>query len=259
MDFDTLDKQMRSFEQSLDRCMLQDIYIVARLDGHGFTRLTKTEWNLEKPFDVRFRDCMITTLRRLMDCGFRIIYGYSQSDEISLLFHLDDTTFGRKERKLLSILASEASVTFSIASRKHAVFDCRLIPLPSNQHVIDYFRWRQGDAHRNSLNSYCYWQLRADGLSANEAQQQISGISNAQKNELLFNHGINYNNLPSWQKRGIGMYYTDVEKEGFNPVTGKATTCLRHTLHLEEKLPIGDAYSSLLLQILRNSSTKGRA
>ena len=41
MDFDTLDKQMRSFEQSLDRTMLEGIYVVARLDGHGFTRLTK--------------------------------------------------------------------------------------------------------------------------------------------------------------------------------------------------------------------------
>ena len=41
MDFDTLDKQMRSFEQSLDRTMLDGIYIVARLDGHGFPRLTK--------------------------------------------------------------------------------------------------------------------------------------------------------------------------------------------------------------------------
>ena len=254
MDFDTLDNQMRSFEQSLDRCMLQGIYIVARLDGHGFTRLTKKEWNLEKPFDVRFRDCMITTLRQLMDCGFRIIYGYSQSDEISLLFHLDDSTFGRKERKLLSILASEASVTFSMASGKHAVFDCRLVPLPSDQYVIDYFRWRQEDAHRNSLNGYCYWLLRDDGLSAGEAQQRIGGISNAQKNELLFSHGINYNDLPSWQKRGVGMYYTDVQKEGFNPVTGQSVPCLRRTLILEEEIPFGAAYTAFLSQLLSENS-----
>ncbi len=254
MDFDTLDKQMRSFEQSLDRCMLQGIYIVARLDGHGFTRLTKKEWNLEKPFDIRFRDCMITTLRRLMDCGFRIIYGYTESDEISLLFHLNECTFGRKERKLLSILASEASVAFSMAAERPAVFDCRLIPLPSEQYVIDYFRWRQEDAHRNSLNSYCYWLLRADGYSAGDAQQQISGISNAQKNELLFNHGINYNDLSSWQKRGVGMYYADIEKEGFNPVTGQTTSCLRRVLHLEEELPLGDAYSSLLSHILNQNT-----
>jgi tRNA(His) guanylyltransferase len=256
MDFDTLDKQMRSFEQSLDRCMLQGAYVVARLDGHGFTRLTKKEWNLEKPFDVRFRDYMITTLRRLMDCGFRIIYGYSQSDEISLLFHLEDSTFGRKERKLLSILASEASVTFSMASGRHAVFDCRLIPLPNGQYVIDYFRWRQEDAHRNSLNGYCYWLLRADGLSAAEAQQRIGGISNAQKNELLYSHDINYNDLPSWQKRGVGMYYTEVQKEGFNPVTGQTVSCLRRELNLEEDLPVGTAYTTFLSRLLSEHNPK---
>lgn len=90
MDFDTLDRRMRGFEQSLDRTMLQGVYIVARLDGHGFTRLTKKEWDLERPFDIRFRNIMVETLRHLMDCGFRIIYGYTQSDEISLLFHLED-------------------------------------------------------------------------------------------------------------------------------------------------------------------------
>lgn len=218
MNFDALDQQMRSFEQSLDRCMPQDIYMVVRLDGHGFTRLTKREWDLDKPFDIRFRDYMIATLRRLMDCGFRIIYGYSQSDEISLLFHLKESTFGRKERKLLSILASEASVTFSMASGKHAVFDCRLIPLPDEQHVIDYFRWRQEDAQRNSLNGYCYWLLRADGLSAREAQQRISGFSNAQKNELLVDHGIHFKNLPPWQKYGVSMYTPMLRKKASIPL-----------------------------------------
>lgn len=62
MDFDTLDKKMRRFEQSLDRTMLDGIFVVARLDGHGFTRLTKKEWDLEKPFDVGFRDAMIAQI-----------------------------------------------------------------------------------------------------------------------------------------------------------------------------------------------------
>lgn len=41
MDFNTLDKQMRRFEQSMDRPLLEGINVVARLDGHGFTLLTK--------------------------------------------------------------------------------------------------------------------------------------------------------------------------------------------------------------------------
>lgn len=260
MDFNTLDKQMRRFEQSLDRTMLEGIYVVARLDGHGFTRLTKKEWDLEKPFDIRFRDAMIETTKHLMDCGFRIVYGYTQSDEISLLFHLNDDTFGRKERKLLSILAAEASVAFSVHTGKHAVFDCRLVPLPTADHVVDYFRWRQEDAHRNSLNSHCYWALRKEGLSANDAQKRLSGISNSEKNVLLFQRGINYNDLPLWQKRGVSMYYRNEQRQGFNPVTKETTTYTRHALHVEMVLPMGQEYSQLLHTILEDANNEnGRA
>ena len=250
MDFETLDKQMRRFEQSLDRTMLEGIYVVARLDGHGFTRLTKREMNLEKPFDVHFRDAMIATMRHLMDCGFRMKYGYTQSDEISLLFHPLDDTFGRKERKLLSILAAEASVVFSMHMGRPAVFDCRLVPLPTKVRVVDYFRWRQEDAHRNSLNSHCYWALRKVGLSASAAQKRMSGISNSEKNELLFDRGINYNDLPLWQKRGVGVYFQNEERKGFNPKTKKETVCVRRVLHLEEELPIGEEYSRMIREIV---------
>ena len=253
MDFDTLDKQMRGFEQSLDRTMLKGIYIVARLDGHGFTRLTKKDMNLEKPFDVRFRDAMIASLKRLMDCGFRIIYGYTQSDEISLLFHISDSTFGRKERKLISILAAEASVAFSAQMGRAAVFDCRLVPLPNDDYVVDYFRWRQEDSHRNSLNAHCYWLLRKNGASAANAQKQIAGLSNGDKNELLFSHGINYNNLPLWQRRGVGMYFRDEERTGYNPKTKEQVTCLRRTLYLENELPIGEQYAEFIQSILNTN------
>ena len=253
MDFDTLDKQMRRFEQSLDRTMLEDIYVVARLDGHGFTRLTKKEWHLEKPFDIKFRDAMIETTRHLMDCGFRIIYGYTQSDEISLLFHLNEETFNRKERKLISILAAEASVAFSMTTGKAAVFDCRLVPLPGADNVIDYFRWRQEDAHRNSLNSHCYWALRKDGVSAGDAQKRMSGISNSEKNEILFERGINYNDLPLWQKRGIGLYFRKEQRQGFNPKTNETTLCTRRVLYNDKELPIGQGYSGFISNILNES------
>lgn len=253
MNFETLDKQMRTFEKSLDRTMLENIYIVARLDGHGFTRLTKKDWNLEKPFDIRFHDAMIITLKHLMDCGFRMIYGYTQSDEISLLFHLKDNTFSRKERKLISILAAEASVAFSMSTGKAAVFDCRLVPLPTKDNVVDYFRWRQEDSHRNSLNSYCYWMLRQEGLSATAADRRISGISNGEKNEILFQRGINYNELPLWQRRGVGIYFKDKEKIGYNPITQENTTYVRRSLYLEKELPIGESYSIFIMEILNSN------
>ena len=257
MDFDTLNKQMRKFEQSLDRTMLEGIYLVARLDGHGFTRLTKKEWKLEKPFDVKFRDAMTNTAKHLMDCGFRMIYGYTQSDEISMLLHLKDDTFGRKDRKLISILAAEASVAFSMHISKPAVFDCRLVPLPALENVIDYFRWRQEDAHRNSLNSHCYWALRKEGISAEEVQKMLSGVSVSTKNEILFERGVNYNDLPLWQKRGVGMYFRDEIREGFNPVTKETTSYKRGSLHVEMELPIGQKYSEFVETIVKRSNEDG--
>jgi len=85
MDFNTLDKQMRRFEQSMDRTLLEGIYVVARLDGHGFTRLTKKEWNLEKPFDIRFRDALkrlpMTIGSRKVRCGLRQIHFHHKGME----------------------------------------------------------------------------------------------------------------------------------------------------------------------------------
>lgn len=47
--------------------------------------------------------------------------------------------------------------------------------------------------------------LRQAGLSAQAATERLLGLSVADKNELLFQHGINFNELPAWQKRGAGV------------------------------------------------------
>ena len=85
MKFDNFDKEMRIYEESLDQYILPDMYIAARLDGRSFTRLTKEVCKFEAPFDIRFRDLMTETVKSLMNVGFRIVYGYTESDEISLL------------------------------------------------------------------------------------------------------------------------------------------------------------------------------
>ena len=188
-----------------------------------------------------------------MDYGFRIVYGFTESDEISLLFHADEDTFGRKVRKYNSVLAGEASSVFSMELGKTAVFDCRVIPLPNIERVRDYFLWRQEDAHRNSLNSYCYWTLRRDGKSVQEATSELSGKSVSYKNELLFSHGINYDELPSWQKRGIGLWREAYEKEGYNPLQQQMETAMRTKIKIEYELPLGEKYADLVQELLLNA------
>ena len=250
MKFDDLDQKMRIYEQSIDQHILPDMYLVARLDGRSFSRLTKEICDFEAPFDERFRDMMTNTVRALMDCGFRVIYGFTESDEISLLFHPEEDMFGRKVRKYNSILAGIASASFSLQLGQVAALDCRLIPLPSVEKVKDYFLWRQEDAHRNALNAHCYWMLRKEGMGVHEATEMLEGKSVAFKNELLFSRGINFDKLPSWQKRGIGIYWGDVEKVGFNPVTGTEVLTTRRQLPANYYLPLGEDYAKFIESFL---------
>lgn len=218
---DELEGRMRAFEAALDPCVLPGVWMVARLDGRNFTRLTKEVHPFEAPFDRRFHDLMIQTVEHLMSgCGLGVSFGYTQSDEISLLLDPDEDAFGRKLRKLLSILSGEASVRFSLLLGAPAVFDCRVSPLPAEEHVVDYFRWRAEDAHRNALNAHCYWTLRRRGRTAGEADAELRGLTISAKNELLHRHGVNYNDLPAWQRRGTGVYWEEYDRTGENPVTG---------------------------------------
>jgi len=253
MRFDKLDTKMRVFETAHDHLVLPGLFMVARLDGRGFTRLTKQRLDLERPFDTRFRDAMLSTLQHLMGCGFRVSYAYTESDEISLLFERNESTFGRKLRKLHSILAGEASGKLSLELGLVAAFDCRISQLPTEKDVVDYFRWRQADAQRNALNAYCYWTLRQRGLSASAASSKLVGASVAHKSQLLFESGTSFNQVPCWQKRGIAAYWKRVEKDGLNPKTGEVTTAKRRRLVLDSELPLGDAYATLVNTVLQDS------
>lgn len=254
MKFDELDSKMRVYETHQDRCVLPNIYMVARIDGRSFTKLTKEKHKFKAPFDEVFRDYMIETVNHLMNCGFNVIYGFTESDEISLLFDFNENTFSRKTRKYISILAGEASAKFSSILGDVAAFDCRLSELPNKQLVIDYFRWRNEDAHRNALNAHCYWRLRQDNYSQSKATDKISGMSTSDKNELLFSYGINFNELPNWQKRGIGIYWKNIEKEGFNPIKNEKVSVRRKEIYVDLDLPMKDNYNDFINNLLENTS-----
>ncbi len=256
MNFEQLDKVMRVFETRNDTFVLPGIYMVARIDGRTFSHLTRDVHAFNAPFDERFRDYMVGTVEHLMDCGFRVLYGYTQSDEISLLFHLNDETFGRKIRKYNSVLAGEASAKFSVLLGDVGAFDCRVCQLPTREHVVDYFRWRAEDAHRNALNAHCYWALRKKDQSAKSATEQLLGMSVSKKNDFLFEQaGINFNELPAWQRRGVGVYKEPIEVSGKNPQTGDTVSSVRYQNKIDSELPMKEAYADFIKQIIIRSES----
>jgi len=251
MKFDELDAKMRVFETAHDFCVLPKIYMVARIDGRSFTRLTKEVHEFEAPFDIRMRDLMTETTTHLMNCGFNVLFAYTQSDEISLLFHPDVNAFDRKVRKYNSILAGEASAKFSLLLGDLGAFDCRVSELPTIELVCDYFRWRNEDAHRNALNAHCYWLLRKQGKSVAEGTKFLEGKSVAEKNEFLWQNGTNFNDIPLWQKRGTGIYWEEYQKEGTNKLTGEEVLASRRRLRIDYELPMREQFSDFIRSFLK--------
>lgn len=66
MKFDELEKLMRIFEAVHDHCVLPGLVMVARLDGHSFTRLTGEIYHFDAPLDKRMRDHMVKTTQHLL-------------------------------------------------------------------------------------------------------------------------------------------------------------------------------------------------
>ena len=218
-----------------------------RLDGRSFSRLTEARF--EKPFDLRFHELMCGTTEALVT-ELGAVYGYTESDEISLLLPNTADVFDRSVEKLVSIAASIAGGTFSLGLGAAAQFDCRVWIGAQRELVVDYFRWRQADAARCALNGWAYWTLRKAGRSVDEATSALNGQSVAFKNELLFQHGINFNDVPAWQKRGAGVYWESFEKQGFNPKLGQAVTAVRRRLKVDRELPMADDYNRFVMGFL---------
>lgn len=82
----------------------------------------------------------------------------------------------------------------------------------------------------------------------------LEGMSVPDKNELLFSRGVNYNDLPNWQKRGVGVKFADVRKEGFNPMKQEKVLTVRRELTVNYDLPLGDDYRQFILRKLAETA-----
>jgi len=252
---DDLEARMRAGEVFHSMKLLSGAWTVIRADGRTFSRFT--EKRFEKPFDARFRDLMMTAAQALLR-EFNGIYAYTESDEVSVLFPPQWDMFSRELEKIVSLSASIVASAFTHAGGEAAHFDSRVWLGADREAVIDYFRWRQSDATRCALNGWCYWTLRKKGVSVADATRTLEEKPVSFKNELLFQNGINFNDLPLWQRRGIGIYWEDYEREGFNPVRNEKVMAVRRRLKIDDSLPMKEEYASFLDGILA-SAVEGRA
>ncbi|WP_020524067.1 hypothetical protein [Catelliglobosispora koreensis] len=115
---------------------------------------------------------------------------------------------------------------------------------------MDYFSWRQADAARNALNGWCYWTLRENGQSQSQATERLRRATTSDKNELLFEHGINFSKVPAWQRRGVALWWENYDKAGHDPVRGADVIATRRRLTVNRDLPMRQEYRDLVKQVI---------
>ncbi len=247
MDNNAFENKMRAMEYFHNLRLLPGAWVVIRLDGRGFSQFTESKF--DKPFDLKFHELMVQTTKAVLE-QLQGIYAYTESDEISILCPPQWNFFDRSLEKIVSISASIASSTFTHACHTVVNFDSRIWLGVDKSQVLDYFRWRQADATRCALNGWCYWTLRKAGKSVKQATTMLEGRSVAFKNELLFQHGINFNNLPTWQRRGVCLYWEEYQKEGYNPIQNETVVTTRRRIKVDEELPMKEAYADFINSVI---------
>ena len=114
---------MRELEWFHDLRVIRGAWIVIRVDGRSFSKLTESSF--EKPFDNGFHAAMAQMAEALL-VELHALYAYTESDEISVLLPRDSELFDREVEKLVSVSAGVASATFTKESGRSAHFDSRL-------------------------------------------------------------------------------------------------------------------------------------
>jgi tRNA(His) 5'-end guanylyltransferase len=174
---------------------LPGLPVVARLDGRSFSKFTK---GMQRPYDIKMSTIMQETTKYLVQETDAIL-GYTQSDEISLLFREDLPFFDGKIFKIVSVLTSIATAKFNrllpdfFPEKEMAQFDCRAWACPNRQEAVNAILWRELDATKNSIS-----------MAARHyySHKQLQGKTGKQMQEMLWKKGINWNDYPDFFKRG---------------------------------------------------------
>ena len=198
----TLSDRCKEFENiEAQRTLIPKLPILVRLDGRAFHTYTR---GLERPYDTRLQTCMIETTKQLVE-QFDAKLGYTQSDEISLLFNYEEPAqplFKGRQQKIVSVLSSACTVYFKtladkfLPKKSHLFpqFDCRVWNVPNIDEVYLYMLWREDDATRNSIT------MAAQSVYSHK---QLLHKNRNDMHEMLHEKGINWNDYPSEFKRGI--------------------------------------------------------
>ena len=230
MDNSNLGTRMKEYEKRNQYYLQKRTPVAIRVDGRSFHTFTK---EFQRPFDDILIKTMQETAKYMCENIQGAKFAYVQSDEITIILVDYDTLetdcwFNYRTDKLCSISASMATMafnkyfeknvreysyihygqlstirltdTYNRAIDKGAMFDARCFNIPKEE-VTNLIYWRQLDASRNSIQM-----VGQANFSHNELQNKSC---NDIQDMLMLQKNINWNDFPTYQKRGSCVVKSD--------------------------------------------------
>lgn len=239
---DALGVRMKEkYEMRARSYLTPGVPVAIRIDGKAFHTFTK---GFKKPFDRVLMTSMQKTMQYLCQNIQGCVFGYTQSDEITLIlidYQTIDTDcwFGYQVQKVCSIAASMATMAFNRffaneVANEMMEWRCGLTPqsceiqerekmyqerLKSAINKGAMFDARCFNIPKEEVANLIYWrQLDATRNSiqmvaqANFSHKELQGQTcNMLQDKLFLEKGINWNNYPADCKRGAACIKEIVE------------------------------------------------
>jgi tRNA(His) guanylyltransferase len=245
---DSLGDRMKGFECITRNYLIPRIPAIIRLDGKAFHTFTK---GMQKPFDLVLQETMQHTMKVLCESIQGAAFGYTQSDEITIVLYAPNPEsgiwFDGNIQKITSVSASLATLHFNKIFKEMdkekkyekkydvALFDSRVFNIPFEE-VHNCVLWRQQDATKNAI------QMVAQNVFSHKSLQ---GLNGSQLQEKLFSEkGINFNDFPTVSKRGTACRKLPVE------ITTENGTTIRNKWLLDLEMPILTEHTEYIKNIL---------
>ena len=243
---DSLGDRMKEFYEFRAKTKLvRRMPVIIRLDGKAFHTFTK---GFAKPFDKRMIEAMQETTLELCKSIQGCVFGYTQSDEITLIlvdYNAIDVSawYDYEVQKMCSVAASMATLTFN------RIFHNKIREFVNEHYKVITDKETYGEELSNSVNellkSYnravemgamfdarCFnvpindvcncvlWRQKdATRNSINSLGQawfkhkELDGKTTNQVQDMLFDkYGINWNNLSTVEKRGTAVIKNEEDK-----------------------------------------------
>lgn len=234
---DCLGDRMKQYESRNQYWLQRRTPVIVRVDGKAFHTFTR---GFQKPFDEVLGNAMVRTMEYLCQNIEGCIFGYCQSDEITLVLQdyrklNTEAWFGYRTDKICSIAASMATMAFNkYFSQEHWKWaknngiacmeylnegkNPELLKL-HNTYVEASCKGAMFDARcfnipKEEVCNCIYWrQLDATRNSiqmvgqANFSHNELQGKSCNEIQDMLHEQrGINWNDFPTRWKRGVACH-----------------------------------------------------